>query len=396
MRRVDQGDIVLDGALAAQLPDFSIDSRFADAQPITVRALLAHHCGLPSDRLNGMWTQSPVDLATLQDQLHAEGVAPPPQGQYKYSNLDYDLLGRLIEVRARESFVTAMQQDLLEPLGMTQSTFGLASQAASRMAKGYRDGNATPAVELRDRPAGSLITSVNDLARFIRFVLADGRTETGKPLLTASTLRAMFAPQFAGLPLDFGNEIGLGWMIAGVHVPGLGHIAWHNGEYPGYYGSLMIARERKLGVVILANGQAAKGFVIQVGSKALQLALAARLGVAVPAAEDHKSEPQRIAMSDAQLAQYAGEYVVFGQLSSIASPAGSLPCRRWAGISTWCRWDLPRSCPGWRSPGCSMSPCPGCRYTSLPWAIGVSPCSTVFRSRFPLKRYRVTRYRRHG
>ena len=120
------------------------------------------------------------------------------------------------------------------------------------------------------------------LARFISFVLADGRTATGNQLLQPSTLHAMFTPQFPGLPLDFGHNIGLGWMIDGVRVPGLGPIVWHDGGYPGYFGALMIAREHKLGVVILANGQEAKGFAPRVGRKALQLALAAKLGIPVP------------------------------------------------------------------------------------------------------------------
>ena len=41
MQEVDHGNIALDGTLASQLPDFSIHSRFTDAKPITVRALLA-------------------------------------------------------------------------------------------------------------------------------------------------------------------------------------------------------------------------------------------------------------------------------------------------------------------------------------------------------------------
>lgn len=319
MQEVDHGNIALDGTLASQLPGFSIRSRFTDAKPITVRALLAHHSGLPSDYLKGMWTTSPVDLATLLNLLHEESLATAPQSEYKYSNLDYSLLGRLIEVRSSKPFALAIQQDLLEPLGMTKSSFAPTAQSVAAMAKGYTEGKQVTAIELRDSPAGSLVSNTTDLARFISFVLADGRTANGKQLLQPSTLHTMFTPQFPALPLDFGHNIGLGWMIDGVRAPGLGPIAWHTGKYPGYFSALMIAPEHKLGVVILTNGQAAQGFAVQVGNKALQLALAAKLGIPVPAARGPVAKLPGIDMPSDQLAEYTGNYVVFGQLSPITS-----------------------------------------------------------------------------
>lgn len=53
MRRADHGELRLDDPLAAHLPGFSIRSRFAQAKPVTIRALLAHHAGLPSQLLKG-------------------------------------------------------------------------------------------------------------------------------------------------------------------------------------------------------------------------------------------------------------------------------------------------------------------------------------------------------
>ena len=52
----------------------------------------------PADRLCGMWGSHPETLATLVDALHEEYLVSPPQTKYKYSNLDYALLGRIVEV----------------------------------------------------------------------------------------------------------------------------------------------------------------------------------------------------------------------------------------------------------------------------------------------------------
>src|SRR5690242_9381266 len=50
MRRIDAGELDLDDPITKHLPRFSIENRFSGAKPITLRSLLAHHSGLPSDR----------------------------------------------------------------------------------------------------------------------------------------------------------------------------------------------------------------------------------------------------------------------------------------------------------------------------------------------------------
>lgn len=324
MRRVERGEIALDAPLATQLPGFSIHSRFSDSKPITVRSLLAHHSGLPSDRLQGMWANDPVSLSVLEEELRSDYLAEPPQTKYKYSNLDYSLLGRLIEVRSSQDFAPAIQGDLLQPLGMNHSTFGPATTADALIAKPYRASQAVEATELRDRPAGSLISSVTALAHFISFVLGDGKSTTGQTLLRADTLNIMFRPQFPNLPLDFNHNIGLGWMIDGIHIPGVGPVIWHDGEYPGYFSFVAIARESKLGVVILSNDQAGKSFMNKIGEKALELALEAKTGKATNLSEDQPAKTQPVEIHDEHLDRYTGNYVVFGQLTPITLNNGHL------------------------------------------------------------------------
>jgi CubicO group peptidase (beta-lactamase class C family) len=324
MRRVERGEIALDAPLATQLPGFSIHSKFPDGKPTTVRSLLAYHSGLPSDRLQGMWTNNPVSLSILQEQLKSDYLAEPPQTRYKYSNLDYSLLGRLIEVRSGQAFTPAIQSTLLQPLGMNRSTFGPATTAAVPIAKPYRGGRAVEATELRDRPAGSLISSVRDLAHFIIFVLSDGKSITGQSLMRADTLNTMFRPQFSKLPLDFNHDNGLGWMIDGVRIPSVGPVVWHDGEYPGYFSYMVIAREKKLGVVVLSNDQASKSFLNKIGEKALELAIETKTGETINQSEASLTKAQSPEFHDEHLDRYTGNYVVFGQLTPITLHKGHL------------------------------------------------------------------------
>lgn len=322
MRRVERREIDIDGSLSAQLPGFSIKNRFPESKPVTVRSMLAHHSGLPSDYLKGMWLPNPIDLATLQTLLRNESLTTSPQTQYKYSNLDYSMLGRLIEVNSKMDFATAMDRDLLQPLGMTHSWFDRTAQPQRTYAKGYRNGKETQPVGLRDEPAGALLSNAIDLAKFISFILADGKAG-GNRLINADTLRTMFEPQFADQPLDFGHQVGLGWMLNGVDIPGGGPVAWHTGNYPGYFSAIIISRVHKLGVIILANGDEAKHFVLDTGAKALQAAIEAKLGESLPKAEDPPSV-KRVDLPEQQLAEYGGDYVIFGNLSKITRDGNQL------------------------------------------------------------------------
>jgi len=155
-------------------------------------------------------------------------------------------------------------------------------------------------------------------------VLGNGRSVAELSLLNSDTLDAMFRPQFPNRPLDFGHDNGIGWMINGVRVPGVGPIAWHSGKYPGYCSFLAIARASGLGVVVLSNDQAADGFVHRVGEKALELAHEARSGQAGERSAADTTRAQRAGLNDGHLEEYAGNYVVFGQLTSVTVDKGHL------------------------------------------------------------------------
>ena len=158
------GKVDLDQPIQRYVPELALRNRFPAARPITVRALLAHHSGLPSDLLAGMWVEHPVSLAELMSQLQEESLATAPQTQYKYSNLDYSILGRLIENVVGHAYSDVMQQAVFTPLGMTQSALQVTPQMAASYALGYRKGQEAERTPLRDAPAGSMISNVRDLA----------------------------------------------------------------------------------------------------------------------------------------------------------------------------------------------------------------------------------------
>jgi CubicO group peptidase (beta-lactamase class C family) len=316
MRLAEHGKVDIDQPLTRYLPEFSIRSRFGDSKPITLRSLLAHHSGLPSDVLKGMWVEHPVSLSRYVADLREESLASSPQTLYKYSNIDYSLLGRVVEKIEGQDFSAAMQYGLLNPLGMTRSSFHLTPELDKRYAKGYRNGEEAERTPLRDAPAGALLSSVNDMSRFVSFLFADGYAQ-GAQIVQTETLREMFTPQYDALPFDFGHQVGLAWMLSGLSVPSGDRLVWHNGGATPFQAHLSLLPEKKLGVIILANTDEASSFITQVGVKALELAMEAKYG-APPAPSSNQAKAEPVKVPHEILAQYTGSYVMFnGQLGTI-------------------------------------------------------------------------------
>lgn len=312
VRLAEAGRLSLDDDLSSAIPAFAVRSRFHDAPPVTLRALLAHHGGLPSDLLRGMWVDHPRSLAELVEDVRDESLASPPQALYRYSNLGFGLLGRAVEIARARPFAEAMQDDILGPLGMVHSSFGAPAAGAGELAIGHSGGRAARPLGLRDAPAGGLISCASDLARFLRFVLSGGRAAGGARVVGEAALEAMFRPQFPGRPLDLGHEVGLGFQLSGVSAAGRS-AAWHTGNYPGYYAAIVLLRDERLGAAVLANAQEG-GVVLDLAREAVELAVEARRG-APPPVPAPPAAPYRATAGE--LASWPGRYVVMGELTEL-------------------------------------------------------------------------------
>lgn len=312
MQLVDRGKINLDAPIRTYLPGFAMKSRWTDASPITPRELLSHHAGLPTYYLKGFFSREP--MADLAKDLTGQYLAYPPGKVFNYSNLGPDLMGLVMERITGQHFAPYMQSALLDPLGMHHSSFVMDSDIAPLLARGYVDNQPTNPVPIRDVPAGSLLSNVVDLSRFMRLVFGNGELD-GQRLIGASALAAMFQPQFANSPLDFGQRFGLGWMLSGLPVYGGGMVAWHNGGTKAFLSQMAIMPEKKLGVVVLANADTANKMVYDVAEQALRLALQARYGISQP---PPAPPAPSVKVPRTVLETYVGDYSLMGTLAHVS------------------------------------------------------------------------------
>lgn len=321
------GKVNIDLPVTTYLKEFSVRNRFNDTKPITLRSLLSHHSGLPSDVLAGMWVQNPIPLSELVNKIKDESLASPPQTMYKYSNIGFSILGRVIEITENKPFSKAIKESLLQPLGMQYSSFETTPDIETLYSKGYRKGKEAERTPLRDLPAGSMLSNVEDMGRFLKYIFSDGSVGS-KAIVGPKTLEEMFSPQFGGLELDFSHKVGLDWLLSGLKLSTDDNIAWHNGAGTPHQAHISLLPEKKLGVVILANTDEASQFITDLGVKSLELALEAKYGKAIPEQERPK-DIVPVYVSNELLDQYAGQYVVFGNMTDITHNGSHLKIALW-------------------------------------------------------------------
>jgi len=311
MRAIEQKKLALDVPIQRYLPRFHMRSRWSDPVRPTLRALLAHHAGMPTFYLKGFFSNEP--LSSLIDDLGDEYLAYRPGTIFNYSNVGIDIAGAALERVAGTPFAEYLATSLLDPLGMQHSSYQIDSRAGNRLAIGHVKRQPARPVTIRDVPAGGLYSNVQDLGRFIRLFLNNGELD-GKRLLSPTTIDAMFSPQFAGLPLDFGQQFGLGWMLSGITLPGAGRIAWHNGGTKTFVGQLIVLPDRKLGVVVLANSDRAAALVYEAAEEILRRALQSRDGILPPAPTPRLPA---VVLPNSTLDRYSGDYSLMGALAHI-------------------------------------------------------------------------------
>ena len=231
----DEGRLSIEDAVEKHLPEFGeqwVVSEFAaerrvlvkSPRPITIRDLLTHASGLGD-------VKSPRIHSTLAELCMAYAREPlffAPGTKWSYCNSGINTLGRIVEIVSGQPFAEFMQQRLLGPLGMKETTFWPTEAQAARLAKSYKPDASGRLAEIElfytkgplpDRartplPAGGLFSTASDMARFYTMMLAGG-TLDGRTFLKKETAAAMTRTQSGELRTGFvdGMSWGLGFQV---------------------------------------------------------------------------------------------------------------------------------------------------------------------------------------
>jgi len=313
---VDRGQVDLSAPVTEYVPEFSIQTIGEMSGPITLRDLLSHHSGLKRDHYKGMNIKNPSPLDFLLEELRNDYSALAPGTIYKYSNINYALLGLVIEKVTGKSYSQFMEGEIFQPLGMDDTFVGY-DETGTRISKSYeikgfffKRAKEIDQYPLRDRPAGSIISSVEDTAKFVRMILNNGKSPTGERIISKESLEKMSTVQYPENELD-DDPYGLGWKVDKVPIPGIEMNIRHGGTLKGFSTLIAAAPDEDLGVIVYYN----TNHVFSrhyIANEALKLLAKEKTG-AVEAQEQSRKN-RRVPLGSIKLEEYLGKYVGIGDL----------------------------------------------------------------------------------
>ncbi len=183
MQLVEAGQVELDTPVQHYLPWFRVADPQASAQ-ITVRHLLNQTSGLP--QVPGMigltnFSSRPDEVERQVRDLSTLEISRPPGAKFEYCNVNFNILGLVIEAVSGETYAGYIQQHIFDPLGMSHSYTSQAAARDDNLAIGSRYWFSLPVAEHNlplvsgSLPSGQLIVSAEDMGRYLIAHLNGGR-----------------------------------------------------------------------------------------------------------------------------------------------------------------------------------------------------------------------------
>jgi CubicO group peptidase (beta-lactamase class C family) len=258
MQMVEAGKIELDAPVQRYLPWFQVADPQASAQ-VTVRHLLNQTSGLPT-------SSGEIQLADFDDSpggterqaraLSTLKLSRPVGSAFEYSNSNYNLLGLIIEAASGELYADYIQEHIFTPLDMSHSYTSQAMAKQNGLAVGHQYWFWFPfavsdlPIPRGSLPSGQLISSSEDMARYMIALLNEGRYGDAQILSDAG-----IAELHRGVAEDIKMGISLGKYGMGWYVSEIGQtkIAWHTGMVPDFSSYMALLPEQKKGMVLLIN-----------------------------------------------------------------------------------------------------------------------------------------------
>ncbi|GAB4235530.1 MAG: serine hydrolase [Ekhidna sp.] len=221
--------------------------KFSDfGQDITIKTLLQHTSGI--SKVSG-FLEIP-EHATIEDGNYEIDISFPPGSKHEYSNLNYALLGLIIEKISNQPFDKFLEEKLFQPLHMRRATVGLREVVKDYVSDQFQYIGPWPILssqmeyERTTIPAGFICASANDMINYLVANLNKGSFNRQQVLDTVlvEIMRDPWGDE------DYGYTIGWkkGWYN---HKPFYQHL----GSTATSYSGIFFFPDSNIGLVVLSN-----------------------------------------------------------------------------------------------------------------------------------------------
>lgn len=248
---LEEGRLRLRDPINKHLPEITNEY----AGEITIDRLLTHHTGyIPDNALEDY--RHGVEESWRR--LFALVPQDPPGTRFRYSDVNFELLGKLVERISGQPLNEFASERVFTPLGMTETSYLPPAELQARSAASEpRDGRMLvgevhdPRAALLEGVAGhaGLFSTAADLSRYAAMMLGEGQLD-GVRVLSSATVREMTRPRDVS-----GSRRGAGWDMRSGYSSNRGELlsdrAFGHGGFTGT--AIWIDPELDLFVIFLSN-----------------------------------------------------------------------------------------------------------------------------------------------
>ena len=268
MQLVEAGELSLDDPVREHLPWFEVER--GRGGEITVAQLLYQTSGLTelAGREANLRPDGPDALEEAVRAIAAEKLAFAPGEGWEYSNLNYDVLGLLVQEVSGQPYGDYIDTNIFAPLEMDKSFASLEAARTGGAPGGYYPFFGIPLVfdglmpySRATLPSAGLWSSADDLSHYL-IALLDGGSYGGRSLLSEAGVTALHT---AGHMFNDEQGYAMGWtvnhnfvlpeLLAGTGLEEFAGmtILFHEGDGLSYKAMAFLIPEIELGVILLMN-----------------------------------------------------------------------------------------------------------------------------------------------
>ena len=260
---VGEGKLAFDDPISKYIPEYGrlkMRKSGAEVRSPTIAECLSHTSGFPGGTMGRLPDSSPIrtsDQAGVATSLAKQGLTAKPGTKYAYTFRGFAAVARCVEVVTGKRFPDILEEKLLKPLGMSNTTFQPNLELLKRHPRYAKrianldDEKISAFLEKKKceskrfvNVGGGLISTPDDLVKFYRLHSLRGKTDA-KQLVPVEVLAKLYEKQPGA------RGYGLGFKLFGNAVVG-------HGGASGTIGAVDLKNDRVVVILTQAGSTAAR------------------------------------------------------------------------------------------------------------------------------------------
>jgi len=271
MTLVEDGALDLDSPVGNYLTRWQLESETYDPNEVNVQRILSHTAGLSVVGYSGYADRA--ELPTLEDLLtgsvenvEAVELIESPGSVWSYSAGGYTVLELVVEDLTGDSFSSYMQQEILEPLSMKNSSFELPDGQEEKLAAGHDEAQQVlEPLYYPAKAASGLYSTAGDLAQFLSASMEGAADRpVGAGVLDEETVSLMLQPApntWSAFQFEDRGRAGMGYALYSLRNGTTLVLQFGGGQ--GFRSLAVMAPELGEGMVILSNSERGEEFIMR-------------------------------------------------------------------------------------------------------------------------------------